>query len=128
MKKKAHLHLPKMKRGDMDCISLANFAHVKGEPTTYWGTVVMREVRFKVSQPGRERTLREGVKNVHAWVVGEVVETLGNQVIPNKRGVWREAYYNPRMTETFVDKQTGIRLDTAKAAYLVGPKVFYIPE
>ena len=39
-------------------------------------------VRLHVSQKGVARAQREGVRNVHAWAIGELVETLpeGHQV------------------------------------------------
>ena len=36
--------------------------------------VVLRNVQFKVNQGGRERTIRERRKNVHAWMVGTLVD------------------------------------------------------
>lgn len=35
--------------------------------------VVLKNAEFKVSQKGRERVLREGQKNIHAGVEGELV-------------------------------------------------------
>lgn len=39
----------------------------------YAQNIVLRDVKFKVSQAGREKVLREKRKNVHAFVVGELV-------------------------------------------------------
>ena len=40
-------------------------------------SVRMHNVNFKVSKPGRERVLREGKKNVHAYAEGELIGVEG---------------------------------------------------
>lgn len=130
MKVKAHLHLPKRKRGDKACISVAPFAHIKGQGTTYAGTIILKNVRFKVSEPGRIRTVTNKVKNVHAWVVGDLVYQEADQLWlePSLMNRCREASYNPYKNETFVDKESGFPLHSAQTAYMVGHKVYYVPE
>jgi hypothetical protein len=127
MKVKAHLHLPKAKRGDSDCISVAPFAFRKGNGTEYYGTVTLTNVKFKVSQPGRKRTLDSGRKNVHAWVVGDMIAATPSQHMPKFKN-FRLARYNPRTGPDFVDSVTGEPLYSAAAAYMVGSKVYYLPE
>lgn len=39
--------------------------------------ILMQGVEFKVSQKGRERVIKEGKKNVHAFTVGQIIETVG---------------------------------------------------
>lgn len=58
----------------------------------------LKNCRFVVSQAGRQRVLREGRKNVHAYVIGDVecknrTECLDNYV---------PVRYNPYRTSTFV--------------------------
>ncbi|QXN74117.1 hypothetical protein SEA_MICULUCIGAS_88 [Mycobacterium Phage MiculUcigas] len=60
--------------------------------------VVLRNVIGKVSEAGRQRVLREGRKNVHAGLVGELVQ--GEAVTLAKDA--RTVTYNPRKYETFV--------------------------
>lgn len=122
MKVKAHLHLPKKKAGVDECISVIPFG---GSGAKYFGTVALTNVRFQVSEPGRQRTLSTGQKNVHAWVVGDLMAGIAAQH-PPKKSEWKQARYNPRETETFVDAETGKPVHTAYAAYLVGSKVYYI--
>lgn len=60
--------------------------------------VVLRGVTPKVSEAGRQRVLREGRKNVHAGLVGELVQ--GEAVdLPS---VASKVTYNPRKHTTFV--------------------------
>jgi hypothetical protein len=56
-------------------------------------SVCMRDVEFKVSEPGRQRVLKQQKKNVHALVVGEIVESCQ---------AGDEVKYNPYRDTTFV--------------------------
>ena len=127
MKVRAHLHLPRLKSGVDEVISVAPFARVRGGRTEYFGTVTMTNVKFKVSEPGRLRTLRTGQKNVHAWVVGDLLHKTPSQHPPTL-SAWRIARYNPKFGPDFVDSATGQPLHSAKAVYMTGSKVYYIPE
>jgi ribosomal protein L15 len=60
-------------------------------------TVKLKNVRFVVQQGGYERFLREGRKNVHAFVAGELVEIDG----PGFNGTGTEVVYNPRVSKKF---------------------------
>jgi hypothetical protein len=66
---------------------------VDGRVVDHRLSVCMRDVAFKVSEPGRQRVLREKRKNVHALVVGEIVESCQ---------AGDEVKYNPYRNSTFV--------------------------
>ena len=53
---------------------------------------------FKVSQKGRARVHRDGVKNVHAFVEGDMVKNIPT-LLPDGELV----KYNPYLNETFVN-------------------------
>jgi hypothetical protein len=57
-------------------------------------------IKFKVSESGRQRVIKEGRKNVHAFIegfyAGESYELEGA----------RSLYYNPYKVSTFVDAET----------------------
>lgn len=82
--------------------------------------VNVRDASFKVSQAGRERVLREGVKNVHAFVVGDLdaahwIETRDHPgtLMSWTRGdnaylraavrLGKRVSYNPRKASVFFD-------------------------
>ena len=75
-------------------------------------------VTFQVSEPGRQRVLTRGKKNVHAYVVGEE--------IARPRGAARdgaEVLYNPRLHPaaergSFVRRRDHSRVTTATVARL----------
>lgn len=59
--------------------------------------ICLQNVRFKVSEAGRQRVLREKRKNVHAYVIGEEIP-----FVP-KSYCWQDTVvYNPYKYETFV--------------------------
>lgn len=76
-----------------DCWSV----QYKGLVVYHAQTVHLKDVRFVVQQAGYERFLREGVKNVHAFVTGKLVN-LDSQG-DNNRGT--EVVYNPRVSNLF---------------------------
>lgn len=122
MRAEAHLHISKFRKGESACISVRNLPNYQVE---YFGTVAMKDVSFAVQKAGLKRFRATGQKNVHAYVRGEVITSIGNQIAPARKGQWREAYYNPMHTDTFVDRETGNPVHSASGAYLVGNKVYY---
>lgn len=115
-----HLHLPKMKRGDAACISITQ----PGKSVRYTDYVELTDVKFVVQEGGRQRSLREGRKNVHAYVVGQEYPLTE----PSVPGVFRYATYNPKLNETFVDSETGAPVLTTRHAILHGKVVLYLPN
>lgn len=79
----------------------------------YADTIDMVNCTFKVSEKGRQKVLREKQKNVHAYIIGEILSCEGfesrngGEVV--MRGyeirpmhMWRVTY-NPYYTKTFID-------------------------
>lgn len=67
-------------------------------------TAIVRDATFKVNESGRQRVLREGRKNVHAFVVSPhmpseigLQESIGHLVTRNPRRV----HYNPYESAEF---------------------------
>ena len=73
------------------------------------------DVQFRVRESGRQRALREGRRNVHAWAVGLLVESLH----PEETGSLGEAHarevmYDPWRGATFVDRVSGAAVHAAE--------------
>lgn len=83
--------------------------------------ILLENVEYKVSQAGRERVLREGVKNVHAYVIGDFAGVAEEVAVPMK-----PAYYNPKTVKSFIDLESGKELTKAQIAYLKEKKVQYV--
>lgn len=58
--------------------------------------VFLENVTFKVYEKGRQRVLREGKKNVHAFVIGNLVDGLPDLCYSRIRVI-----YNPYFCEKF---------------------------
>ena len=116
----AHLHLPKWNAylngsGDFDVISLKS----PGQKVRYVSEISMKNCTFFVSAAGRERTLRTGQGNVHAWVIGEETNREWDY-----RG-WRKAVYDPWRGGTFVDSNTLQPVEFMIAVHMIGKDVYY---
>ena len=72
---------------------------------------------FVVRKAGRERVLREGKKNVHAFVRGEMVGTYFDDFDPEYND-YSLVMYNPYKHASFVDVQDVMPVHTAKRAVL----------
>ena len=99
-----------------DCKTRRVIAHVD--------TITLAGVGFHVSRAGRERVLREGKKNVHAFVSGKVVSFEGATPYKGRdlnEYIWEGgrnltlmgdgsvATYNPYKYESFVIPQDGYK-------------------
>lgn len=65
--------------------------------------VMLENCRFKIYENGRQKVLREKVKNVHAYVEPESYNHLDDKLDVSK---FREIYYNPYKHDSFVYKDT----------------------
>ena len=100
--------------------------------------VQLRGVIPRVSEAGRERVRREGKKNVHAGLVGELVTHDNSDLVetvcevlyqievdnPSTYPVWREITYNPYKHTSFVFKDTGEPYVGSDEVYFMKSKVF----
>lgn len=88
----------------------------KGLVVAHSKRVSLTDARFKVSEAGRQRVIREQRKNVHAGVVGRVCE---ESLID---GV--EITYNPYLYSSFVHKASGEPIREAEKVLLVDKRIF----
>lgn len=122
----AHLHLPRLTawregRGDDKVISVKKL----GRKIDYASAAVLTGVQFVVSEAGRQRCLRQRVRNVHAWVVGtDITQTPAAAMAADDPDL-RKAIYDPWKGGAFVDAETLRPVHTAEMALLVGKDVYY---
>jgi hypothetical protein len=92
--------------------------------------VVMHDVSFIVRKGGRERVLREGKKNVHAFACGtlkRIEEKKKGRLTPKellKNPYRKEVTYNPYIYNSFVWKKTGKPVTNSSSVIMVGGRVF----
>lgn len=77
----------------------------------------LRNAKFKVSEAGRQRVLREQRKNVHAGV-------LGYMQAPPWRELTTEVTYNPYKFTSFVYKADYSKIEDAPAVWMTHRRVF----
>ena len=75
----------------------------------------LTDTTLVVRPSGRDRVLREGVKNVHAFVTGTLVSA--NQYYPDSWGYSEEIVYDPYMHSSFVEKGTNVPVHTRPHIY-----------
>lgn len=71
---------------------------VRGRVVAHCTSLALLHAHFQVSAAGRARVLREGRKNVHAFIIGYLARY---EAMPSTRSITL-ASYNPRKHETFV--------------------------
>lgn len=81
---------------------------------------IMFDVKFKVSQKGRNKVLKTRQKNVHAKISGTSYST-----IPSKQDLRDhiEVFYNPYYTEFFCDA-SGSEILSAEYAICIDNRIF----
>lgn len=117
-----HLHLPSLRAGVKDVISVK----VPGERIRYAPSIVLVDVDFRVHESGRQRCISEGARNVHAWVVGEEVGTVPECFQPDYPGLMKKAIYDPWKGDSFVNADTLTPVYRANMAILIGKDVYYV--
>lgn len=77
----------------------------KGRVIAHRDWVILQNCRFKVSQAGRQRVLREKRKNVHAGIVGTAPKSILTAIKSDYMvGDGVPVTYNPYKYDSFVSK------------------------
>lgn len=87
----------------------------KGIVIAHLHRIALRNVKFAVSEAGRQRVLRERRKNVHALIRGEVTQDFSD--------IGCIATYNPYKWNSFVYKHTEYPVRAAGRVTIDGKKV-----
>lgn len=77
-----------------------------GKIIFYTDRILLQDVEFRVQPAGREKVRLTKRKNVHAYIRGTEISVNYNCMT--------EVYYNPYKVDTFVYKDTGQPIYTAK--------------
>lgn len=83
-----------------NCLSVRDVK--TGIVIAYVDSILLKNIKFKVSAKGRERVLREKRKNVHAGVEGEWIKS---EILPNTNDCLR-IIYDPYKFASFVAENT----------------------
>jgi len=63
--------------------------------------VILKNANYVVRKGGRDKVLQEKKKNVHAFVIGELVEAIDTRMLE------RKVSYNPYKAKSFYEVDTG---------------------
>jgi hypothetical protein len=97
------------------CYNIMQNGKIKASAKQIW----LKDVEFLVRESGRQRMLRERRKNIHAYVVGELLDFVHPEDAKTlARLEGRNATYNPYRFSSFVDRETEAPLKTANMAQL----------
>lgn len=108
-----------------DCYSIMQRGVVKASARQ----VRLADVEFRVREAGRQRTLREKRKNVHAFAVGRLVDYVHPSDSRNiEPMVGRGVFYDPYLFASFVDRETKVPITTVSAAQFDDDGVIYSLE
>lgn len=100
----------------------------KGRVIARQPAVLLKNVEGKVSEAGRQRVLREGRKNVHAGMVGTLVDPIGKHNVIDLLRDWigDKVTYNPRKYTSFVHVVDESRFEGASYAYMDADRSVYV--
>jgi len=84
---------------------------------------VLQDVQFRVSEAGRQRVIRDGCKNVHAWGEGILLGEFDESIIAPIN-----LAYNPYQNETFLERGTDHIIASCKFLVVRENHVFVTPD
>jgi len=125
MRVKIHPHRNKVTSGVEECISVTPMR--KGGRAYYAGTVVLSDVEFVVHNSGVKRARAEGVRNVHAWAIGELIDQQPTQLPPSfrvRKDMRKVTYHFEK--GYFQDHKTGEPVERTDFLYAVGRDFYYL--
>ena len=94
--------------------------------------MILNNVKFAVQPAGRAKVLREGRKNVHAFVRGDMMwvaglnDNLGEYTHANmERQGYRKITYTPYgMYDSFVMRDTGLPIKSASQVVIIDKDIY----
>ena len=76
--------------------------------------VALKRASFKVSEAGRQRVIREGKKNVHAFAIGELAEVYGFQGFRGRHVGKLDGLQESDLPPKFVSRMTRVTYNPYK--------------
>lgn len=85
--------------------------------------LILKDVKFKVSEVGRQRVIKEGRKNVHAFVYGKLVNSIG---FGKSQNSMIKISYNPYKSSKFFSTTDGTYVELAKYAKFTSKELLIV--
>lgn len=130
MRVKVHPHRTRYlsEREDHSRLCVSVTPDKKGGRAYYMATVLLKNIGFRIHSSGVEEMSKTGVRNVHAWVVGDLVEEYTLAFQPTARLVQKGEFVKVRYDfehGRFTDLKGNDVTDKAfAAAYVVGRDLY----
>ncbi len=86
----------------------------------HFSTVQLKNAKFVVSEAGRQKTVQEKRKRVHAYIRGELVSYNEHVQMGFKK-----VLYNPYHTPLFTDEKTNKPIYKAEDVFCSGKYAYY---
>jgi hypothetical protein len=93
----------------------------KGRVINHVSNIILKDAKFKVSEAGRQRVLKEKKKNVHAGVVGTISDEI-------PVALYERVTYNPYKYSTFIKMSNQESILSSKCVVFDGKVVHAHPE
>lgn len=126
MRARVYKHFPKSMTEGVNVYSIVD--KETGKVVGHERHVLLSDCSFTVQPAGNKRTRDTQVKNVHAWVEGDILAT-GEDVAEFGAAVllWPEFTYNPYEHTTFVDAD-GAEVARAQSALMTNEAQYFEPN
>jgi hypothetical protein len=127
MKVKVHPHRNLVNAGVTECVSVT--PDKKYGRAYYMGTVMLRDVAFRIHASGVAKAQKEQQRNVHAWAVGTLVEERTEQYpLPESfTNLMMQVTYHYNIGRFIAADGTDVTDGVFKAAYFCG-RNFYVSK
>lgn len=123
---KVHPHRTMVTSGVEACVSVT--PDRKHGRAYYMGTVMLRDVEFRIYQSGVKRAQAEQVRNVHAWAVGSLIFEASEQYRVDTLNVpMIQVTYHFNVARFIAADGTDVTDGFFKAAYFCG-RDFYVSK
>lgn len=124
MRIKVHPHKPMVDAGVESCVSITPMK--KYGRAHYMGTVIMTDTSFVVHASEHARFLKEGQRNVHAWLTGELVSEAVEQFRPSAvdKALMSHVRYDLESGRFIAADGTDVTDGTFRAGVVVGKDCF----
>jgi hypothetical protein len=123
MRVRVHPHRGKYLAGNPDCVSVTPDP---GSGVYYVPGIEMHNVHFRVHQSGFRRMQESGVRNVHAWAVGEQAGIItGLEETKRDASKWQRVEYDFRNGRFVMGDRVLDKTDVFDVALCIG-RNFYV--
>ena len=101
------------------CLSVQH----RGKVVAHVQHITLSDVHFRVNEAGRQRVLRTNQKNVHAFIIGVVSQSVDCSTYTNI-----EVAYNPRLYKQFINRVTKEEIYGASCVLVEDKKIYAIGD